>query len=376
MTWLVGDGALGSPRGDARISDRNTQGGGSSLSEDRRWDDPDLGAVQGAGNERGAGRADIKKELEPGLAVVRFACDNSRVDLDWSQRDGRGFTWWGHRLPQRIWAEPPIEDAGIAITRVLASTDVVRGIADLAQAAAVVDKVNSLVLTSALVVDEGERTIRAIASAWVHGQSVEWAAPLFSIVAATQVAAAEQQADVLAALAGGEVAVSEHPVSGARPDADEMCGLLGLLEADGQGGSRWAGGDMKAALEVVRSMPGVTLATGDAAGITAEVVHGPRTSLVQLTTHERHPTYGSGMLVRVSLPVHLEDGPGWAAETNRREVATLVRSHFLGSWVGGSRFPSFVAFYPNFMAYSRVGVVNVAMSTVLRASWAANLRLR
>lgn len=345
------------------------------MSEDRRWDDPDLGSVHGAGNERAAGKAELKEDLAPGLAVVRFAYDNSRVDPDWSQRDARGFTWWGHRLPQRIWAERSIDDAGIAITRVLASTEVVRGIEDLARAVATVDVANALALTSALVVDEGERTIRAIASAWVHSQSVEWAAPLFSIVAAVQVAAAEQQADLLAVLAGGEVAVSGHPVSGARPEADEMFGLLGLLEADGQGGSRWAGADMEAALAVVRNMPDVTLATGDAAGITAEVVHGSCTSLVQLTTHERHPTYGSGMLVRVSLPVQLEDGPGWAAETNRREVATLVRSHFLGSWVGGSRFPSFVAFYPNFMAYSRVGVVNVAMSTVLRAGWAANLQL-
>ena len=43
---------------------------------------------------------------DAGLQVVEFVYRTMRIDEEWSIREPRGFTWWGHQLAQRVWAEP------------------------------------------------------------------------------------------------------------------------------------------------------------------------------------------------------------------------------------------------------------------------------
>jgi hypothetical protein len=63
----------------------------------------------------------LKEDL--GIATVQNIYQDLQIDQKWSMTDERGFTWWGHRLAQRIWADPPLEDREIPITRVHAETD-------------------------------------------------------------------------------------------------------------------------------------------------------------------------------------------------------------------------------------------------------------
>jgi hypothetical protein len=63
----------------------------------------------------------LKEDL--GNQIVENFYQDLQIDPKLSVKGERGFTWWGHRLAQRIWADPPLEDREIAITRVHAETD-------------------------------------------------------------------------------------------------------------------------------------------------------------------------------------------------------------------------------------------------------------
>jgi hypothetical protein len=326
--------------------------------------------MSGLGNDRPPGGAEIKPELEPGLAVVRYLYDNSRVDARWSVLQERGYTWWADGLAQRVWSEPAFDDDGIEIGRLFVETDLVRDVPATEAASRAVDELNGLSAGSILVFDEDEATIRSVASMWVHEQSLEWIARSLSVIGAAQVAVAQGQATALVPMLGGEMALSSHPESGVRPQPDEMLGVLQFVRMNGGEGSLWAGDEMTLALEQMQQVPAVLLATGDETGVTMEVPFGDSTALIQLDSTWEHPDLGSGLVSRLSLPRE-SAGPAWAAQQNRREIESLTRSHLIGGWVGDTQFASFRAFYPNILARTGFAAVNVALSMVGRARWMA-----
>jgi hypothetical protein len=66
-------------------------------------------------------KKEIKEDL--GIQTVQNIYQDLQIDQKLSVKGESGFTWWGHRLAQRIWADPPLEDREIVITRVHAETD-------------------------------------------------------------------------------------------------------------------------------------------------------------------------------------------------------------------------------------------------------------
>jgi hypothetical protein len=337
------------------------------------WTDRELGEAPGWGNDRPPGGAEVKLELDPGLAAVRYLYDNSRVDPKWTLVKDRGFTWWAHELVQRVWSEPGVDDAGIEVFRVFAATEVARGVTDPELAGKAIDTWNAQSVGSALVLDPDTGIVESITSMWAHDQTREWVARTFSVVAAIQVAEMHEHAPTLAPLFGGEAAVSEHPNAGARSEPDEMLDLLDLVMSAGAGPSAWAGSALEDALGQIRKLPGVGVATGDESGITVEVPYRQTSALIQMDTREVHSELGSGMLVRISLPGDAGPGPAWAAMRNRQELESMTRTHFLGSWIGSAQFATFVSFYPSLMARTKMGPLNVLLSSVNRVRWAASV---
>jgi len=53
-----------------------------------------------------------------GLRVVDELQGLLFVEEEWTAREDRGFTWWTHRHPQRIWAEPVATDLDARVVRV------------------------------------------------------------------------------------------------------------------------------------------------------------------------------------------------------------------------------------------------------------------
>ncbi len=48
----------------------------------------------------------MKVTGDVGPEVLQFLLDGLSIDPAWALREPRSFTWWAHRLAQRVWAEP------------------------------------------------------------------------------------------------------------------------------------------------------------------------------------------------------------------------------------------------------------------------------
>ncbi len=64
---------------------------------------------------------DIREDVGP--QVLDYLFTNLRIDPEWCVRESRKLTWWGHRLAQKVWAEPVRMDEGYAVVRVHAEID-------------------------------------------------------------------------------------------------------------------------------------------------------------------------------------------------------------------------------------------------------------
>jgi hypothetical protein len=137
-------------------------------------------------------------------------------------------------------------------------------------------------------------------------------------------------------------------------------------------GSPWDASDFDQAQELLDRV-GV-LAFSDATGLSAELLWdegtvshmerlfaggGGRTSLLRLTTTERHPALGGGLLCRLVLPVSYpeETLPKVACRLNLLELVAIDASPFFGAWTVDpeTRSVTFVSFLPNVLY--RCGVV-------------------
>src|SRR6266446_10020727 len=65
-------------------------------------------------------------DLDVGPEVIDFLYRSMQIDPEWSIREPRAFAWWGHRLAQRVWAEPVRHSDGYAVVRIVAETNLLR----------------------------------------------------------------------------------------------------------------------------------------------------------------------------------------------------------------------------------------------------------
>jgi hypothetical protein len=312
-----------------------------------------------------------------GLQVLGHVFEQLKIDREWSERIERGFVWWGHRLAQRVWAEPCVDDDGIIIARLHARTDVFTGFFPTPEQLAKLLPFLQLASLSGLVHDADDAgRFQLACSMYVHDQSCEWVQRAFSLAVAMQAAEAETLADALAGGLGARVAASAHPHSGARTDPDDMLNLLrAVVIPEGAGPSQFPGTHFPTALETMER--GGFLATGDESGLTVEFPFGDFTSLCRLTTEDRHPWLGAGLLARLSLPLGTDDEAvrvEQALTLNGRELADLTRTHFLGSWCPDTHGLTYVTFFPNSWNRACPGYAPLAaISSLIRARWAAGV---
>lgn len=307
-----------------------------------------------------------------GQATVDFVYRRLKVDDWWAVRGGRGYAWWGGSLAQYVWAEPCFDDAGVLLSRVHVRTDVLTEFADTdAQIAALQTPMRGATVSGLARAPDDPTRLQLAASACVHTDTQAWLQELLAWVAPMQAAEAEVLASELAGQAGLGPAWSVHPSAGPRAGADEMLSLPdAVIRPLGQGPSLWRGPEMESLVPLLQRPP-CALVTGDEDGLTAEYPFGTRTSLLQMNTEEPHPWLGAGLATRLTLPRGgvLDDGRE-ALCLNERELSSLTRAPFLGSWCAGPLGLTHTAFLPN--ALHKAGALtNLAMYAVQRARWTA-----
>jgi hypothetical protein len=283
-------------------------------------------------------------------------------------------------LGQRVWAEPARDSDGFAVVRLSAETAVLRNVPNTREVADRLAGFNHHASMSAFVWHPAQASISLRCVAYAHPETTESVKGLFLAACGLQAADAHIKADPLARLLGGHPAVSEHPLSGPRPQPDNMLSVIEQLFAPRGAGPGPFSDEEFAAAARSHVLPwtnpeakGLTLR-----GVVLSADRPSGTGLLTMSGESRHPQLGSGLLSVLSIPIQYEPDMLLALshELNLAEATTATaRSYFFGAW-----FPelkpqqrlAFASFIP--AASCRPGLIEaIGLSMAARAAWATSL---
>jgi hypothetical protein len=326
---------------------------------------------------------------DPGVDEIHDLFEALQIDEQWCVREPRGFTWWAHRLAQRIWADEAADDDGYPVWIVRAQTDLLSDVTDDGSIAGKVGALNALASMSALVWHPEQRTITLNCAAYLHEGDAPWLQRSLMMAVALQVAEAHHHADAYAELLGATVNESQHPQSGARVEPDDMLNVIADSPARDDA-SPYTTRDFEVAanmfveMGLLASHGKASLAvevpfTGDepaAARISRGVTGPPQTALIQAYGDVEHPQLGSGLFVVMRLPITLEPprAARVAADLNLQEALTaFTHAHFFGAWCARpDEDISYVAFVPS-AAWDPSLLLNFVLGVGVHARWASTL---
>lgn len=383
----------GAPTGVTAIPMRTREG--------TAMEDADRRATGGAG--RGALRVDA--EARAALLAVH---ERLRIDDVWTAWHDDGFTWWAHRLAQRIRVEGPHDVGGRPTYWASFATATLRGVAPAdGQERTLRASVGRLNRAAHLyeIHRSGER-LGVRGRVFFRPETRAFRARLLADRALLAVTWAERQADALAA--GGDalglaegVAVDAvpHPRRGARPDADAMLDAVdAVFLPRGREAPRAEGAtDLRAAADVLAAAAGRVGGDPATGVVDATLREGDLAARVTLRAQAEHAGLGRGMLARVHLrPPALDAAPPGSDAAHAASLdacATLNEASWsmpwpvlhVGAWTPDGDAPKGVAyatFHPNAtlvpglaraLAYDALGRVRFAQPLLVgRASGDVN----
>jgi hypothetical protein len=277
---------------------------------------------------------------------VDFVVDRMGIDEVWIQRDDTGIAWWAGALAQRVTVAPVRHIDETAVATVHIETDLLTGVAMAADTWHRLAAMNRYAVLSAYVADVPARAVRLHASVSVTSDNWPMARMLAVHATALQVADAHAEAAALAEAFGATVAASAHPARGVRETPDEMLQVVQVYQQRGQDASPFTIEELSA---LVQLDPRPWLAAqSEPTGLIADLDFAERRpSRLELNAAETHPALGSGLQIRLSLP--LEPDVAIAQRLNAAEVVE-PDAHQLGAWcVDDAHGVHFSAFIPSAM---------------------------
>jgi hypothetical protein len=284
----------------------------------------------------------VNAELES--KTLNFIIDRLQVDDDWFAWDGRGFRWWAGLLAQRVHFAPPRELHGVSVSTLHIETDLLSDVPATADTWERLAAVNGLATLSAYIADVQARTVSLHASVSVTDDNWLMARSLALHAAALQAADAHAEAAEMARAFGAEVHSSAHPSSGPREQPDEMLGIVEVYQQRGQDPPPI---DTEELAELVHLEPRPwLLAMNEPQRLLADLDFATgRPARLELDAGAIHPALGSGLQVRLAIPV--EPDAAIAQRLNANEAAQ-PDAHQLGAWcVDPERGLAFVGFVPS-----------------------------
>jgi hypothetical protein len=275
--------------------------------------------------------------------VLRFLTARMQLEAEWAVQENTSFTWWAHTLAQRVWVAPTREFQGVQLTTLHIETDLLADVPMGATTWTRLANVNQFATLSAYVADPSRQTIRLHSSVSLTSENWLLARSIALHAMALQMADAYAEAPELATAFGGRVDATPHPHRGLRERADEMVGILEIYQQRGDGDSPF-GIDEIAELVHLEPRPWVMAANLeqrlDADLDFATDVH----ARLELDASERHASLGSGLQMRLLLPV--EPDEAIAQKLNASECLE-PDAHQLGAWcVCPERGLMFTGFVP------------------------------
>ena len=275
--------------------------------------------------------------------VLTFLTQRMQFEAEWAVQTADSFTWWPSSLAQRVWAAPAREFQGTELTTLHIETDL---LSDLTLDSATwgrLANVNRFASLSSYVADPEARAMRLHASVSLTSDNWLMARALALHAMALQITDAYSEAGELAAAFGAQVAASAHPRQGPRTTPDEMVNIAEVYQQRGEGDSPFTSEEI-AQLVHLDPRPWL-LAANDLHRVDAELEFAPNLpALIEFDAHERHPALGSGLQMRLVLPVEPDAMVAQRLNANERVEPD---AHQLGAWcVDEERGLTFTGFVP------------------------------
>ncbi len=269
---------------------------------------------------------------DPGLAALERAHALLAPGDRWCAVGRREFTWWGQRLAQRVWAEPPRETAGRTSCRVHAVTDLLRDVAQEDRVLELVNTANRFASLSAVVWDRPRRLLSLRCAVQVDAANAAWLVPLFARAAALQASAAHVRVADMAELFEAPVDASQHPENGPRPDEGEALKTVWQMGLESVAPTPYGRAEVAAVRSLVKKG---RVVFSDDLNLRVEFPEGdalaPR---VFVAGDAEHLALGRGALVRLRLPSSAPPATTMlrAVELNVAEDVEATEVHHLGGW--------------------------------------------
>jgi hypothetical protein len=260
--------------------------------------------------------------------VLRFLTARMQIEAEWAVQERTSFTWWAHTLAQKVWVAPPREFQGVELTTLHVETDLLADVPMDPGTWTRLAGVNQYATLSAYVADTTQRTIRLHSSVSLTSENWMLARTIALHAMALQMADAYAEAPELAAAFGGKVAATPHPTHGLREKPDEMVGILDIYQQRGDGDSPFSADEI-AQLVHLEPRPW-TMAANEEHRLNADLEFATDLhTRLELDASERHAALGSGLQMRLILPV--EPDEAIAQKLNASECLE-PDAHQLGAW--------------------------------------------
>lgn len=275
--------------------------------------------------------------------VLRFLTARMQIEAEWAVQEQTSFTWWAHSLAQRVWVAPPREFQGVALQTLHIETDLLDDVPMTSATWTRLANVNQFATLSSYVADTARASVRLHASVSLTADNWLLARSIALHAMALQMADAYAEVTELAAAFGGRVAATAHPRSGLRERPDEMVGIVEIYQQRGEGESPFTTDEIA---ELVHLEPRPWLmAANEPQQLLADLDFATDLpARLELDAGERHPSLGSGLQMRLLLPIEPDDAI--AQKLNASECLE-PDAHQLGAWcVHPERGVMFTGFVP------------------------------
>lgn len=284
----------------------------------------------------------MNTEIE--TSILNFVIDRLQIEDEWFEWRGRGFTWWAGPLAQHVTFADPRDLHGVRAATLHVHTDLLADVPRVATTWRRLASINRLATLSAYVADVPAGTVRLHASVTVTEANWPMARALALHAAALQVADAHAEVSELARIFGAGVHATAHPVRGPRAQVDEMIGVVEVYQQRGQDASPFTTEEL-AGLVHLEPRPWM-MAANEPKRVLADLEFAPgRPSRLELDASVDHPALGSGLQLRLAIPV--EPDAAIAQRLNANEAAQ-PDAHQLGAWcVDDDSGLAFTAFIPS-----------------------------
>lgn len=275
--------------------------------------------------------------------ALKFLTARMQIDADWAVQEQTSFTWWAHALAQRVWVSPPRDIQGVEVRTLHVETNLLAEVPMNASTWARLAAINGLATLSAYVADPAARRVDLHASVSLTAENWPLARAVALHAMALQMADAYAEAAELAGAFGGRINATAHPRRGMRARPDEMVGVVEIYQQRGEGGSPFTADEI-AELVHLEPRPWV-IASNESHALHAELDFARDSpARLELDAAARHPALGSGLQLRLMLPVEPDEMIAQKLNANERIEPD---SHQLGAWcVDQERGLLFTSFVP------------------------------